>query len=285
MKTISLNKQQQSEFEKILTELIYSIKKTYSNEDLIILISNILKESGLQTIKSKKNIAKNIYQKIEIINQKIANSAKNKFVKYKTNGIKTELINDYQNGKLIAYNYPSTIINFGLDLKNKTIVLKKDFLNKTKNEKIEILSICILSILIFFASGGGNDFEGGIPDMDLKFGIGFHRNIFSHSIIIGITIELLMRAGIELINETYKNLPENHHKFWDTTNSFINENKGIAISSMWAGISVHLIKDSGIFGHGVKPYNSLPLEMSKEAHQGLFTANSIASSMIAYNKN
>ena len=83
MKTISLNKQQQSEFEKILTELTYSIKKTYSNEDLIILISNILKESGLQTIKSKKNIAKNIYQKIEIINQKIANSAKNKFVNTK----------------------------------------------------------------------------------------------------------------------------------------------------------------------------------------------------------
>jgi len=51
---------------------------------------------------------------------------------------------------------------------------------------------------------------------------------------------------------------------------------------MWAGISAHLLKDSGILGHGVKPYNGLPIELSMDAHQNLFTANSIASGIFSY---
>ena len=41
-------------------------------------------------------------------------------------------------------------------------------------------------------------------------------------------------------------------------------------------------KDSGVFGHGVKPYTGIPLEMSMEAHQGLFAANGTASAIFAY---
>ena len=52
---------------------------------------------------------------------------------------------------------------------------------------------------------------------------------------------------------------------------------------MWAGISAHLIKDSGILGHGFKPYNGLPIELSVTTHQSLFAANGAASAVFAYN--
>ena len=73
-----------------------------------------------------------------------------------------------------------------------------------------------------------------------------------------------------------------HHKFWDFSNNYINKNKGIAIGAMWAGISAHLLKDSGLFGHGVKPYNGLPVELSMDAHENLFAANGTASAMFSF---
>jgi hypothetical protein len=78
-------------------------------------------------------------------------------------------------------------------------------------------------------------------------------------------------------------LPNGHHSFWEKSNNYINKHKGVAVGAMWAGIGAHLLKDSGIFGHGVKPYVGLPLEMSMEAHQGLFAANGAAASIFAFN--
>jgi hypothetical protein len=140
----------------------------------------------------------------------------------------------------------------------------------------------IMGILIFFASAGGEDLEGGIPDSDLKLGVGLHRHFLSHSIIMGFFVEMSMRSGIEILNKSYINLPKEHHKFWDITNGYINKHKGVAIGAMWAGIGAHLLKDSGIFGYGVKPYVGIPIELPIEAHQSLFAANGAASAVFAY---
>ncbi|MBL7471365.1 hypothetical protein [Robertkochia sediminum] len=98
-------------------------------------------------------------------------------------------------------------------------------------------------------------------------------------------VEFVMRSGIGLIQQTYDHLPEEHHPFWDKAYYYINKHKGIAIGAMWAGLSAHLLKDSGIFGHGVKPYTGIPFEMSMETHQGVFAANGIASSLFTLSKN
>lgn len=140
-----------------------------------------------------------------------------------------------------------------------------------------------MGILIFYASAGGEDIEGRIPDSDLNLGIGFHRHFVSHSIIMGFIVEFLMKTGIEILNKSYKNLPNKHDSFWYKSNNFINKHKGVAIGAMWMGISAHLLKDSGIIGYGVKQYNGIPIELSMITHQSLFAANGAASARFAYN--
>lgn len=280
--TLILTKEQESQLEQILKELMFSLKKTYSEEDLLSLFYSILKESGKQTYNSKKDSAVSVFKVVKKLSGKALVSTKNKVENYKNNGFKNEFYNDilFTNSQLKKA--PVNLKNIGLNIKNKATNFNDNFLSKTKNEKIELISVGIMGILIFYASAGGEDFEGGVPDSDLNLGIGFHRHLISHSIFMGFIIEFLMRAGFEILNKSHKNLPLEHHTFWDKSNIYINKHKGVAIGAMWAGISAHLLKDSGIFGYGVKPYNGIPIELSMETHQGLFAANGTASAMFAY---
>lgn len=280
--TLVINKKQETELQQILSELIFSLKKTYSEEDLMSLSYFIIKESGKQTFNSKKDTTIKLFKAVGKFSGKTYSSAKNKAKLYNKYGFKTQLANDLINAKKSLSDTPENIKYFGQEVKKRAIGLNENFLKKSKDEKIELISVGLMGILIFFASAGGEDFEGGLPDSDLNLGIGFHRHFMSHSIIMGFIIEFLMRSGVELINKSYKNLPQTHHSFWDKTNNYINKHKGVAIGAMWAGISAHLLKDSGILGHGIKPYNGLPIEMSMTAHQGLFAANSTASAIFAH---
>ena len=278
--TTVLTKKQKSRFEQILNELIFSLKKIFSDEDLLSLTCSILKESGKQTYNSKKETTVKIFKSIGKLSGKAYSLAKHKIELYKNNGFQNEFNKDIDYTIFALYNSPDKIKAVGISIKHKAVHLNENFLKKTKEEKIELISVVFMGLLIFFASAGEEDFEGGIPDSDLNFGIGFHRNFVSHSIIIGFIVEFLMRTGIELLNKSYKNLPVEHSTFWDKTNDYINKHKGVAIGAMWAGIGAHMLKDSGIFGHGVKPYTGIPVELPMEAHQSLFAANGIASGMI-----
>ncbi|HEY9222490.1 MAG TPA: hypothetical protein VIO43_13055 [Lutibacter sp.] len=280
--TLILTKKQESQLEQILNELMFSLKKTYTEEDLLSLFCSILKESGKQTYNSKKDTAVRVFKAVGKFSGRTLTFAKNKVENYKNNGFQNEFYNDYHFVNTQINKTPENLKNIGISIKNKTTNFNDNFLSKTKEEKIELISVGIMGILIFYASAGGEDFEGGVPDSDLNLGIGFHRHLISHSIIMGFIIEFLMRAGIEILNKSHKNLPLEHHTFWDKSNIYINKHKGIAIGAMWAGISAHLLKDSGIFGYGVKPYNGIPIELSMETHQGLFAANGTASAMFAY---
>lgn len=283
-KVIVLNSKQKFIIEQIFDELKFALKKTYSNEDLSELSYRILKESGKQTFNSKKEALLNVVDTIGTYSIKASNVSKEKYSKYRKNGFENEFKKDIEFTARTIVNSPEKVSNFASKIKDKTIVFKNEFLLKSKEEKIEIIAAYTIGVLIYFASAGGLDHEGGLPDSDLSLGVGFHRHILSHSIVLGFLVEFIMRSGIELINAINKNLPEFHHSFWDRTNKFINNNKGIAIGSMWLGIGTHLIKDSGVFGHGVKAYTGLPFEMSMAGHQGLFMANGVASAMASYSE-
>lgn len=71
-----------------------------------------------------------------------------------------------------------------------------------------------MSLLLFYASAGGADFEGGIPDLDLKLGIGYHRNFINYSFVYRIICEFVLRNGFELLNKSYENLHSHDHIFW-----------------------------------------------------------------------
>lgn len=281
MNTIKLNKTQESELERIYEELIESLKKTYSEEQISQLLFSVLKESSVQTYQSKKDMTVTLFQSVGKLSGKAFKFGKEKVQTYRKNGFKQEWENDIAFSKKIIQDTPGQLKQYGSTLKEKWKTFNQEFLTKTKDEKIEYVATAIMGVMIFYASAGGNDFEGGIPDTDLMLGIGFHRHLLSHSIIIGVLIEIMMRSGVEIINKAYTNLPADHHVFWDNVHHYINKHKGIAVGAMWAGISVHLLQDSGIFGHGMKPYTGIPFEMSMEAHQGLFAANGTASAIIA----
>lgn len=270
-----------SELEQIFAELKFALKKIASEEDLIKFTLSVLKESGKTTLLSKKDTATFVFGKLKKLTTKSLAIAKNKVAEYQNNGIENEFKKDADNLKYRIKNLPDDVVQLGMNLKEKALQLNEEFLKKTKDEKIELLAVSVMGILIFYASAGGNDLEGGIPDSDLNFGIGNHRNVVSHSIIAGLIVELLMRSGLEWLNKIHENLPETHHRFWDKSNQFLNINKGIALGAMWAGVGAHLLKDSGIFGYGVKAYVGIPVGLSMVTHQAIFAANGAVASAIA----
>ncbi|MCZ2845126.1 MAG: hypothetical protein O2U61_01290 [Candidatus Bathyarchaeota archaeon] len=281
--TLVLSRKQETVLEQIYSELLYSLKKTWTEEKIFDLSCDILKDCSQQTFVSKKDKTVNFFKATGRVSNKAFNATKNKFNRYRYIGFKSEFDADSKLLKASLESTPGKIRNFGNKTKIQFQKFNDEFLKKSRDEKIEIMASGLMGVLIFYASAGGDDFEGGIPDLDLEMGIGYHRNIVSHSIISGFIIEFLMRAGVEIINKSHKNLPELHHSFWDRSHKFINSNKNIAVGSMWAGISVHLIQDAGLMHARTKPYTGIPLEMSMDAHQGLFTANGTASAIFAKN--
>lgn len=73
----------------------------------------------------------------------------------------------------------------------------------------------VAGVLDFHAGSGGLDGNGGIPDLDLAAGIGFHRSLLTHSILAGVLAEGLLVAIVDLSGEIKDRLPEVHDPLWD----------------------------------------------------------------------
>jgi hypothetical protein len=282
-RTLVLTRKQETILEQIYNEMLYSLRKTWSEEKLFNLSCLIIKDCGIKTYQSKKEKTFNLIKASGKLTGKVFDSTKNKINLYRENGFKNELRSDSKYLYSAIEGTPGKLENFSRKTKTQFERFNEEFLKKSKEEKINLMASGLMSIFIFYASAGGKDFEGGIPDLDLELGIGYHRNIFSHSIISGFVVEFLMRAGVEILSKSHSNLPDFHHKFWDHINNFIEENQELAIGSMWAGISIHLLQDANLTEATTKPYTGIPFEMSMEAHQGLYTANGTASAIYAKN--
>ena len=156
-----------------------------------------------------------------------------------------------------------------------------EFKKLSRNEQCESAIIATITLIIFFGSMGGFDAEGGLPDQDLKLGIGKHRNIISHSIILGFGIEFAMRFVILFLLAIHSQLPSPHHKIWDKIESIIQKSKNLGIAAMWAGIGLHLFKDAGLFSKRIKPYAWLPGHHSMAFHKSLFATNAAVAGTIS----
>ncbi len=141
------------------------------------------------------------------------------------------------------------------------------------DKQCESAIVTVITLLLFFGVMGGLDAEGGLPDQDRRFGMGKHRHILSHSIILGFGIEFAMRFVILFIQDVYSRLPQPHHKIWDQIESVIQKSKNVGIAAVWAGIGVHLFKDASLFSQRIKPYVGIPGSHSMQFHQNLFAAN------------
>ena len=132
----------------------------------------------------------------------------------------------------------------------------------------------LLGALIGVGAGsGGVDGNGGVPDLDLLAGIGYHRSPLTHTIIAGIVLEGLLLALVDLASEVHHRLPHDHDPLWDELAEIGRPFAESASVGLSMGIAYHLMVDS-IFQPGT--YHGLPVEMSTEAHQAIFGANAAA---------
>ncbi len=134
----------------------------------------------------------------------------------------------------------------------------------------------------FYAGSGGLDGDGGIPDSDLALGIGWHRSVFTHSIISGVVVEGAILALADLADVVCEKLPPSERDpFWGQlvkSKDRIAQQLTVGTS---AGIAYHLGVDATI---QPAAYHDLPFSMPMEAHQVLMGANAVAEGLDAVHK-
>jgi len=131
----------------------------------------------------------------------------------------------------------------------------------------------VVTVVAALVSSGGIDANGGIPDLDLQFGIGAHRSIFTHSIIAGSAVEGSLYSIATLVGLTYRHLPATHDPLWDLIDRNRDRFLSAAAAGASAGIAYHLLID-GTFQPGT--YHDLPVHLPLEGHQAILVANASA---------
>ena len=129
------------------------------------------------------------------------------------------------------------------------------------------------TFLGFNAGSGGLDGNGGIADLNLLAGIGYHRTPITHTIIAGILAEAAILAVIDLATEVHGRLPHDHDPLWDSLARIGRPFAESASISLSAGLAWHLLVDAGIHP---APYHDLPVSIPLGAHQAVFAANAVA---------
>ena len=185
-----------------------------------------------------------------------------------------EIFSNFKKGTLKQY--ISDVFN---NCKNKTKNITKNLSNLTKSATKEPKDFIINygPFFLAFALGfnfasGGLDGDGGLPDLDLEFGIGAHRSILSHGIIMGITAECAIIIISMLADIVIKKLPEEHDKFWDNVSKRKNEIiKGLMVG-VGAGMAYHLTIDGTL---DIKAYCDLPFKVNMITHKGIMLMQAI----------
>lgn len=138
----------------------------------------------------------------------------------------------------------------------------------------------VLGALLGFAAGsGGPDANGGLPDMDLLFGIGAHRSALTHTLVIGILAEGLVLALADLAGVVHERLPFDRDPLWDRlARAGTPLAEGLATGTV-AGLAWHLLADAFVQPgalHGL-PVDGLPME----AHEAVIGASGAAEAVRA----
>lgn len=268
------------ERDKFIKEVNYIIENISQNQFAIIIRDSFYKSLKAVLI-SKKDALINMGDMIV----KIGKDA-HEFIKDEIHYIKLDP-EGYVRSIIPRLKYKS------VDAKDKLIEVINDkidyFKSLSYNEKKDIITSGLLWASTVLVVGGGIDFEGGIPDSDIKVGgINNHRNPFSHTILVGLALEFFLRLSINLLTYGRNYLPRDNNKLWDYIEKIsitVERNENVLVSGMWWGLAIHFLKDANIGSNRVKPYVGMPYKMSNKAHQRMFAGNSFLSFAFGSNKN
>ena len=176
-------------------------------------------------------------------------------------------------GKLILNGAKERIESF----KSFASDLVRDFKTDKRGFTRKVAHVAIFSTAAL-AYAGGFDLEGGAPDADLKFGIGHHRNIFTHTILLPLFLEFSIRFILNIAEEMVK---EGHGGIWKKLYDFKKEYSDTLIGGMWFGAMLHLMKDSAPFSDRTKPLSEIH-GLSMESHKRILSASSVLSGIFAH---
>lgn len=155
----------------------------------------------------------------------------------------------------------------------------KQFMQALQDDPRTIPPRLVAGIFGFYAGSGGIDGNGGIPDLDLTAGIGFHRSWLTHSIIAGVLAEGMLIAIVDLSREIKERLPEIHDPFWDKLANAAEPLASPLIAGTSAGIAYHLLVDATLQPGA---YHDLPWSLPMHVHQLVTGANGVAEGANAF---
>lgn len=127
----------------------------------------------------------------------------------------------------------------------------------------------------FLTGSGGFDANGGVlsPDVDLLFGIGAHRSVLTHSLILGAAVEATILSVVALARLIHERLPTNHDILWDHLATH-GENFSVGLATGYGvGLAYHLGVDGTV---QAAPLHGIPVAMPMEAHQAVMVGSAFA---------
>jgi len=263
-------------FIRIGSELKYAVGKS-KKEDLIIVFLACLSLAVKGTVKAKLNILRDAGVFLAKVGIKISD----KLDEYRECGllaIKKDVANIIKSLGDIPSNLKNGIMDVYRGLSGLAGPERKKVIIETA-----IMAITVVFFAKIVAGGFDRDFEGGIPDLDLKTGIGNHRHWLTHSIFAGFTIEIIIRTTIYLMSQMHDYLPEEHHPVWDRVKEYTAKYGGYAIKGTWLGVAVHLFIDSEMlegFSSSTKSVVGLP-PMNGAGHKIFLASNAALSTVFA----
>ena len=155
------------------------------------------------------------------------------------------------------------------------------FIALPRRDKEEEIVSLLLSGLVFVFVSGGRDLEGGLPDKDMVLGgMGAHRHVLSHTILLGLGLEFTFRLWLAFIREAHERLPEDHHPVWDRLRRIVVRSENRLVAAGWLGIGAHLAKDGSLFAGSTKPLVGLPFKASMDLHQLIIHSNALVAGLI-----
>jgi hypothetical protein len=167
------------------------------------------------------------------------------------------------------------------DLPVRTRAAWHRFQELSRGRQADEIAQMVLTWMVFYAAAGGNDLEGGLPDTDLLLGIGNHRSVFSHSILLGLETEMALRFGLSALHGLMDRMPQDRHPVWNRIAAGLDRYGESTLTGMWLGIGAHLLKDANLLRTATKPVSDLPWSMPMAAHQAFLAANGVASMAVS----
>jgi hypothetical protein len=160
----------------------------------------------------------------------------------------------------------------------KVETIKNIWKSMDSKQKFEsLIDISVFGITTLLVAGGF-DLEGGLPDTDLRMGIGSHRNLFTHTILIGLLLEFVVRFLVNLTTEAYKRGYLPNYKLFEAFVEFGKKYEKTVISGLWFGLFLHFLKDANIFSGKMKPYVGISGQ-TMQTHKNIMTTNAILSAI------